>query len=80
MEDSFADKVVLVTGATSGIGHAVAVKFAEASARVVALGRNQDALREVEAAVKDAGGEALTLTVIFPPAQSKTLRSRPGTR
>jgi NAD(P)-dependent dehydrogenase (short-subunit alcohol dehydrogenase family) len=63
MEDSFANKVVLVTGATSGIGHAVAVKFAEASARVVALGRNPDALREVEAAVKSAGGEALALTV-----------------
>jgi NAD(P)-dependent dehydrogenase (short-subunit alcohol dehydrogenase family) len=63
MEAGFADKVVLVTGATSGIGHAVAVKFAEASARVVALGRNPEALREVENAVKNAGGEALTLTV-----------------
>ena len=63
MNDSFADKVVLVTGATSGIGHAVAVKFAEASARVVALGRDQAALREVESAVKNAGGEPLTLTV-----------------
>jgi NAD(P)-dependent dehydrogenase (short-subunit alcohol dehydrogenase family) len=61
--EGFADKVVLVTGATSGIGHAVAVKFAEASARVVALGRNPEALREVENAVKNAGGEALTLTV-----------------
>jgi len=63
MNDSLAEKVVLVTGSTSGIGHAVAVKFAAASARVVALGRNQDALREVESAVKNAGGEALTLTV-----------------
>ena len=63
MEDSFAKKVVLVTGATSGIGHAVAVKFAQASARVVVLGRNQPALREVETAVKNAGGEPLTLTV-----------------
>ena len=63
MNDSFADKVVLVTGATSGIGHAVAVKFAEASARVVALGRDQAALREVESAVKNAGGEPLTMTV-----------------
>jgi NAD(P)-dependent dehydrogenase (short-subunit alcohol dehydrogenase family) len=63
MEDSFADKVVFVTGATSGIGHAVAVKFAAASARVVALGRNQSALREVETAIKNAGGEPLTLTV-----------------
>jgi NAD(P)-dependent dehydrogenase (short-subunit alcohol dehydrogenase family) len=63
MNDSFADKVVLVTGATSGIGHTVAVKFAAASARVVALGRNQDALQEVESAVKRAGGEPLILTV-----------------
>jgi NAD(P)-dependent dehydrogenase (short-subunit alcohol dehydrogenase family) len=63
MEDSFANKVVFVTGATSGIGHAVAVKFASESARVVALGRNQSALRQVEAAIGNAGGEALVLTV-----------------
>ena len=63
MEDSFANKVVFVTGATSGIGHAVAVKFASASARVVALGRNQSALRQVEAAIGNAGGEPLVRTV-----------------
>ena len=63
MKDSFANKVVLVTGATSGIGHAVAVKFAQESARVVALGRNQTALHEVETAVKNAGGEPLTLAI-----------------
>jgi NAD(P)-dependent dehydrogenase (short-subunit alcohol dehydrogenase family) len=63
MEDSFANKVVFVTGATSGIGHAVAVKFASESARVVALGRNQSALRQVEAAIGNAGGEPLVLTV-----------------
>jgi NAD(P)-dependent dehydrogenase (short-subunit alcohol dehydrogenase family) len=61
MEDSLANKVVLVTGATSGIGHAVAVKFAAASACVVALGRDRAALREVETAVKNSGGEPLTL-------------------
>ncbi len=63
MEDSFANKVVLVTGATSGIGHAVAVKFASASARVVALGRNQTALGQIETAVRDAGGEPLVIAV-----------------
>ena len=63
MEDSLADKVVLVTGATSGIGHSVAVKFAAHSAHVVALGRNQAALSDVETAVKDAGGEPLVLAV-----------------
>jgi NAD(P)-dependent dehydrogenase (short-subunit alcohol dehydrogenase family) len=63
MNDSSANKVVLVTGATSGIGHAVAVKFAQESARVVALGRNQTALNEIEIAVKTAGGEPLTLAI-----------------
>ncbi len=63
MGDSFADKVVLVTGATSGIGRAVALKFAAASARVVALGRDQAALREIESAIKDVGGDPLALTV-----------------
>ncbi len=63
MEGNFAEKVVLVTGATSGIGHAIAVKFAAESAHVAALGRNQNALREVETALTDAGAEALVLAV-----------------
>jgi NAD(P)-dependent dehydrogenase (short-subunit alcohol dehydrogenase family) len=63
MEGSFTGKVVLVTGATSGIGHAVAVKFAEESAHVVAVGRNQAALREVEGSIENAGGKALTIGV-----------------
>ena len=63
MEGSFTDKVVLVTGATSGIGHAVAVKFAEESACVVALGRNRSALSDVQASVQNAGGKPLTIAV-----------------
>lgn len=62
MENSFADKVVLVTGATSGIGRAVARRFAEGAARVAAVGRNQAALDSVEAEIKSAGGEALMIT------------------
>jgi NAD(P)-dependent dehydrogenase (short-subunit alcohol dehydrogenase family) len=61
MERSAGDKIVLVTGATSGIGRAVALRFAESAARVVAIGRNPEALREVGDAIKSAGGEPLTI-------------------
>ena len=44
MEREFANKVVLVTGATSGIGRAVALTFAAAGADIAAVGRNQEAL------------------------------------
>ena len=61
MEQSFAGKVVMVTGSTSGIGHAVAVRFAVAGARVVALGRDQSALSEVNSEIERSGADALTI-------------------
>ena len=51
-------KSVIVTGATSGIGEATAIMFAEQGANVVMAARRQDRGAELEARIRDAGGEA----------------------
>jgi NAD(P)-dependent dehydrogenase (short-subunit alcohol dehydrogenase family) len=60
-DKQFAGKVALVTGATSGIGQACAIAFAEAGAKVACVGRKTQALREVETKVRQAGSAALTI-------------------
>jgi NAD(P)-dependent dehydrogenase (short-subunit alcohol dehydrogenase family) len=53
------DRVVLITGASRGIGEAVAVACAEAGAAVVLAARKQDGLEAVATAIAAAGGTAL---------------------
>lgn len=60
-EREFNGKVAFVTGATSGIGRACAIAFANAGARVVCVGRKEEALRDVEQKLRDAEAEALTI-------------------
>ncbi|MFL6160572.1 MAG: SDR family NAD(P)-dependent oxidoreductase [Marmoricola sp.] len=52
-------KVVLVTGASSGIGRAAAVRMAAAGATVLVVARSEDQLAEVVAEAADAGGSAI---------------------
>lgn len=48
MPDSIRNKTVLVAGASSGIGRAVAIAFAREGARVVASARRENRLRELQ--------------------------------
>jgi NAD(P)-dependent dehydrogenase (short-subunit alcohol dehydrogenase family) len=57
----FEGKAVLVTGATSGIGRAAALKFAAAGARVALVGRNADALEATRAAAGEGGAAAVAI-------------------
>src|SRR5574342_131614 len=55
-------KVALVTGASRGIGAAIAVAYAGAGARVVLASRKQADLEGVEGRIREAGGEALAMS------------------
>lgn len=58
MKITFENKVVLITGATSGIGKVSALAFAESGAKVVISGRREAEGQAVVAEIKAAGGEA----------------------
>ncbi len=60
---SFKNKSAIVTGATSGIGRAVAETLGREHASVALVGRNETVLTEVRASIRAAGGDALACRV-----------------
>jgi clavulanate-9-aldehyde reductase len=58
---SIKDKVVIITGATSGIGEATARVLAQAGAIVVLAGRRRERLEKLLADIEKSGGQALAV-------------------
>jgi len=57
----FNNKVVIITGASSGSGQACAFEFADNGALVVLAARRENELKKVEAEIKKRGGEAYSV-------------------
>lgn len=62
MTEQFTERVVVVTGAASGIGASSARLFAERGAAVVVTDIDGDGAQRVAAEIRDAGGEAVGQT------------------
>src|SRR3989442_12188818 len=61
MPQTVVDKVVIVTGASSGIGAATAREFAHQGARVVLAARRADELEVQVSSITKAGGRAIAV-------------------
>ncbi len=67
---SLAGRVVVVTGASRGIGEATAVEFSKQGARVALIGRDTAALAQVQHRIESAGGQVITVASdVRDPAQ-----------
>lgn len=55
----FLDKVVIVTGASKGIGRGIANLFADEGAQLVLVARNEAELKALQKAIQDRGGTAM---------------------
>jgi len=78
---SLQGKTVLITGASSGIGHATAMAFAQAGARLLICARSLDKLKQLEASFVEAGAPAVlafALDVTSRKAVEATLSALPA--
>ncbi|OIK86753.1 3-ketoacyl-ACP reductase [Oenococcus oeni] len=61
MSERLKNKVVIITGAASGMGKAIAELFARQGAKIIAGDLNEDCVKSVVEKIKQAGGEAIAV-------------------
>lgn len=66
----FRNKVVVITGASAGVGRATAHRFARAGARLGLIARDADALNDVKHEVEARGGVAIVLPLDVADAEA----------
>ena len=75
------DRVAVVTGATRGIGRVIAIKLAEAGAKVAVLGRDENKANNVKAEIEKLGGKAeVFLGDIFDDKECKRIADEVNAR
>ena len=62
MPKPLTEQVVVITGASSGIGRATAHEFARRGAKVVAAARGEEALETLVDEINSSGGDALAFS------------------
>ena len=74
MTKTLSEQVVVIAGASSGIGRASALAFAEAGAKVVCAARGVQALDTVVAEIRERGGDAVAVPAdVADPAAVRAL-------
>src|SRR6185436_1863562 len=63
MTTNLSGKTALITGASKGLGKAMALALAKAGARLVLVSRNLEQLNQTSAAARETGTEAIALQV-----------------
>lgn len=76
LRSRLAGTTVVVTGASRGVGRAVAVRCGWAGAHVVLIARGEQALEQVAAQVRDGGGAATAIAVDLRNTAAATIAAR----
>ncbi|MGI8952607.1 MAG: SDR family oxidoreductase [Chitinophagaceae bacterium] len=69
-ENTFKDKVIVITGASGGVGRATAWEFAKQGAKIALLARGSEQLEGTKKEVENLGGKALPIEVDVADAKA----------